>query len=418
MRIQVTRQKSIDIGGSKTPGGGIVGLDIETSSIAATEVRGNSKVTRTAIVPLPPGVVNEGEVEDADALSHALSEVFSQYKLSKTVRLGVANQRVVVRTLQLPLIEDEEELETAIRFQAQEHIPMPLDQAVLDHHVVSKSTGPEGERQMEVVAVAARRDMVTSLLGAMRKAGLRPIGIDLSAFGMIRALSGETTNGNGNGASPAEPTAFDAPAQDESAPTEEPGPYEEAPSEDSPEDTEATTAVEVPALPNDQLQTTTLYCYLGDVTNLAVARGTECLFTRVAPFGMENLAVELAESQSMPTEEARELLLEVGLEESVDFFDEDGASAVAAREGLQRGATKLADELRLSLDFYGAQENVPSIERVVVCGPGSTIPGLPDHIQNGLGLGIEPASPDALSDLDPEDAARLTVSYGLALGED
>src|SRR5947207_2750992 len=66
--------------------------------------------------------------------------------------------------------------------------PMPLDQAVLDHRVISRETGPEGDRQMEVLAVAARRDMITSLLEALRKAGLRPVGIDLSAFGMIRAL--------------------------------------------------------------------------------------------------------------------------------------------------------------------------------------------------------------------------------------
>jgi type IV pilus assembly protein PilM len=410
MKIQVTRNKSFDIGGTKSPGGGVVGLDIETSSIAATEVRGNSKVVRTAIVPLPPGVVNEGEVENAEALSDALSDLFSKYKLSKTVRLGVANQRVVVRTLHLPLIEDEDELETAVRFQAQEHIPMPLDQAVLDHHVVARTTGPEGERQMEVVAVAARRDMVTSLLGAMRKAGLRPIGIDLSAFGMIRALSNGTGNGNGNGVSSAEP-----PVQPEAAPADEPGPYEDtedAPAEESPDVPAA------PVLPGDQLATTTLYCYLGDVTNLAVARGSECLFTRVAPFGLESIAAEVVESQDIEAEDARDLLLEVGLEESVDFFDEEGANAVAAREALQRGATKLADELRMSLDFYGAQENVPSIEQVVVCGPGSMIPGLPSHVQTGLGLGIEVLSPDALRDLDPEDAARLTVSYGLALGED
>jgi type IV pilus assembly protein PilM len=415
MKIQVTRKKSIDIGGTKSSGGGIVGLDVETSSIAATEVRG-SKVVRTAIAPLPPGVVNEGEVEDAEALSEALSEVFKQYKLSNRVRLGIANQRVVVRTLRLPLIEDDEELETAVRFQAQEHIPMPLDQAVLDHHVVAQSTGPEGERQMEVVAVAARRDMVAALLGAMRKAGLSPIGIDLSAFGMIRALHGNDGSGNGNGAAPAE-----TPTQPEETPgqyEDAPGQYEDAPgeSEETPAE-EAPTVPEAPALPGDQLATTTLYCYLGDVTNLAVARGAECLFTRVAPFGMETMAAELAEGQDMSSEDARDLLLEVGLEESVDFFDEEGANAVAAREALQRGATKLGDELRLSLDFYGAQENVPSIERVVVCGPGSTIPGLPAHVQTGLGLGIDAASPDALGDLDPEDAARLTVSYGLALGE-
>jgi type IV pilus assembly protein PilM len=341
----------------------VVGLDIETGSIAATEIGGNGSgaITRTAISPLNPGVFNEGEVQDADALSEALRAHFSEHRLGKTVRLGIANQRVVVRTLQLPLIEDAKELDTAIRFRAQDQIPMPLEQAVLDHRVVSKGTGEEGERQMEVVAVAARRDMVASLLGAMRKAGLKPIGIDLSAFGMIRALDGQP-------------------------------------------------------VPEGEQALTTLYCYLGDITNLAVARGSQCLFTRVA-FGIESIASRLAERESMPLEEARESLMDVGLEDPIEDFNEESGPAGSVRETLEEGASKLIDELRVSLDYYGAQEGVPPIEQVIVCGPGSTVPGLPERIQVGLGLGIEARTPSALEHLEGEDAARLTVSYGLALGE-
>jgi type IV pilus assembly protein PilM len=347
-----------------------VGLDIESGSIAATEVKhnGSAAVSRTAIEPLAPGVVNEGEVQDLEALAAALRTLFSKNKLGKSVRLGVANQRVVVRTLRLPLIDNDEELDTAIRFQAAEHIPMPLDQAILDHHVVARETGAEGTRQMDVVTVAARRDMVASLLEALRSAGLRPVGIDLSAFGMIRALS---TDG---------PDAIEM---------DEPG---EAP-----------------------LALTTLYCHLGDITNLAVARGSQCLFTRIAPFGVENMAARVAESGLIDIEEAREWLLEVGLSDSLEDFEEDAELASATREALKEGASKLVDELRVSLEFYSAQEGAPPIERVVVCGPGATISGLPEHVQTGLGLGIESMSPPALAHLDEEDAARLTVSYGLAL---
>jgi type IV pilus assembly protein PilM len=346
----------------------IVGLDIETGSIAATEVRANGsrEISRTAIAPLQPGVVNEGEVLDAEALSKALREVFSQHKLGKAVRLGIANQRVVVRAMQLPLIEDEEEIDTAVRFRAQDQIPMPLDQAVLDHRIISRGTGPDGDRQMEVIAVAARRDMVSSLLEAMRNAGLQPVGIDLSAFGMIRALDSS------------------------------------------------------PALPVDgeegQVEATTLFCYLGDITNLAVARGGECLFTRVAPFGMESIAQRVAARDEVPLDDARDAMLDVGLEEPIDSFDGD-QSAKATREALEEGASKLVDELRLSLDFYSAQEGASGIDNVVLCGPGSSVPGLPERIQVGLGLGIEVMTPSALQGLDGEDAARLTVSYGLAIGD-
>jgi len=345
----------------------VVGLDIETGSIAATEVSANGSraVSRTAIAPLRPGIVNEGEVLDTDALSTELRAFFTHHKLANAVRLGIANQRVVVRTIQLPLIEDEEEIDTAVRFRAQEQIPMPLEQAVLDHRVVSRGTGPEGERQMDVVAVAARRDMIVSLLEALRKAGLRPLGIDLSAFGMIRALD----------VAPAPPADGE----------------------------------------EGQVQSTTLFCSLGDITNLAVARGGQCLFTRVSPFGMESVAERVAERESVAIEDARDAVLDVGLEEPMDAFEGD-KTAVAAREALEEGASKLVDELRLSLDFYSAQEGVPPIEQIVLCGPGSSVPGLPERIQVGLGLGIEAMTPAALHGLDREDAARLTVSYGLAIG--
>ncbi len=176
---------------SKSKPSSIVGLEIEAGSIAATEIKGNGSiaVTKTAIAPLDPGIVSEGEVHDAPALSGELKSFFAKNKLGKTVTLGVANQRVVVRTLRMPLIEDEKELDTAVRFQAQDHIPMPLDQAVLDHQVVARENGEGGDRHMDVVAVAARRDMVNGLIAALRKAGLKPASIDLSAFGMIRALT-------------------------------------------------------------------------------------------------------------------------------------------------------------------------------------------------------------------------------------
>jgi len=346
----------------------VVGLDIESGSIAATEVSTNNgrAVGKTAIVPLEAGVIREGDIQDPDALSRALKDAFGHHKLNRSVRLGIANQRVVVRTLELPLIEDPEELGTAIRFRAQDEIPMPVDEAVLDHHVIGKRDGPDGNRLMDVLVVAARRDMVFSLLQAMRAAGLQPVGIDLSAFGMIRALD----------------RAGDAQAE-----------------------------------LGDVAPTTTLYCHLGDITNLAVARGGECVFTRVSPFGIETVAERLASREGISIDRAQESLAEVGLEEELDLFGDDQKGVEAAREVLEEGASKLIDELSMSMDFYAAQDGVTPVERVVICGAGSTIAGLPERIQLGLGLGISFELPPALSHMDQEDAARLTVSYGLALAE-
>jgi type IV pilus assembly protein PilM len=356
---------------SRTKSRSLVGLDIEAGSVAATEVttNGSTSVSHFGVAPLGPGVFREGEVADAAALGAALKDLFAQHKLSKSVRVGVANQRIAVRTLQLPAIEDRGELETAIRFQAQDHIPMPLEQAVLDWQVVSRGTGESGEPRMEVVAVAARRDMLTGVLEAVKAAGLKAMGIDVSAFGMIRALVGDT------------PVV---------APVDE---VEGAP-------------VPMPAR---------LYCNLGDVTNLAVARASACVFTRVSPFGVEGVAQKLAERRQLTLEHAREWLAHVGLEQPVESVEGDRETVSAARDALIEGASKLADELRLSLDYYAAQEGTVAVESAVACGPGTTIPGLVHAIQSELGLAFEVGRPRALSHLDEASAARLTLSYGLAL---
>ena len=353
----------------------VVGLDIESSSAAATQltVNGSVQVGATHVAPIQAGAVDDGEVLDPELLGASLSTLFSQGKLPKDVRIGVANQRLAMRVLRLPLIEDPKELETAIRFQAQDELPMPIDQAVLDFQVLRGSTDEDGSRQIDVSVVAARRDMVAGFMEAARHAGLRPIGIDLSAFGLIRALAsngpGAPAAGNGDGAPDAE-----------SAP-----------------------------LP------TLLYCNLGDLVNLAVARGNICTFARVAPFGLGAIANSLAGRHGLTSDHARQWLSHVGLQSPVEELDGDPETVAATRDALELGASKLADELRLSLDFYSNQVGATPVEGVVFCGGGAAIPGLAQQLGQGIGVGFTTARPTALAHLDDATAARLTVSYGLAL---
>ena len=389
---------------SLTKNKSIVGLDIEVGSVAATELRvnGSVEVVGHGVVPLDPGAVREGEVADPEALAEALKELFSEHKLSRNVRLGIANQRVAVRTLRLPALDDDE-LETAIRFQAQDHIPMPLEQAVLDWQVVGHVNGESGQRQVDVVAVAARRDMLTAVMDALRKAGLRPAGIDHSAFGMIRALSG------------AEMTAVGA-SEYVSAPAGAPA-YADTPVQ-APADAGAHAAVAVAEAPTTVAAAppaaAKLYCNLADVTNLAVAHDGACRFTRISAFGIEGIAQKLAERCQLTLEHSRQWLVHVGLADELDRIDGDPETVAAAREALTEGAGKLADELRVSLEFYGAQEEAIPVEGIVACGPGTIIPGLPEHLQSALGRPFEIGRPRGLAGFDDATAARLTLAYGLA----
>ncbi len=376
----------------------VVGLDIEAGSVAAAEASANGTVAlgKFGVVPLGAGIFREGEVTDPAALGETLKQLFSQSKLSKTVRVGLASQRVAVRTLRLPRIDDHAELETAIRFQAQDHIPMPLEHAVLDWQVVGHSEGESGERYVDVVAVAARRDMLGGLMQALNAAGLRPVGIDLSAFGMIRALAGQPHRpvDAEEGGAPGPAEAPDLPAAGL--------PYAEV----------SEPASEVPVQGPARL-----YCNLGDVTNLAVARGSTCLFTRISPFGVEGIAQKLAERRELTLEHARQWLVHVGLERPLEEIEGEDETVSAARDALAEGAARLVDELRLSLEYYAAQEGAVPVDGVVACGPGTTIPGLAERLQRDLGQRLEVGMPRALTQLDGPTAARLTLSFGLALEE-
>jgi len=295
---------------------GSIGLDIDGRYLAAAQVNGG-RVTRCASQNLPEGLVRDGEVSDPEALGQHLKSFASAAGLPRNVRLGVANQQIVVRVVELPRIEDDKQRDAAVRFQASEAIAMPLDEAVLDHQIAGFTTAPDGTPRMQVVLVAARRKMIETLLEAVKAAGLKAEGVDLDAFALVRALAVDTEE----------------------------------------EDPRAR-----------------VFCHLGGVTNLAVAVGTNCFFTR--PLSA--------------------------------IWDEEDAGS------------RLADEIRLSIDYYMTQPQAKPVGEVVLSGPGSVDGQLVESLETQLGMPVQVPAPLGVLDgsvLGPtEDPHRYTVAAGLSLG--
>jgi len=338
-----------------------VGLEIEPSAVYAASVtlNGSLAVKVAAFAPLEAGVVRDGEVTDVEALSEVLRALWAENKdLPKRVRIGIANQKIVVRVLELPPISDPKQLEAAVRFQAQDQIPMPLDAAVLDFQVLDVIDTPDGPRQ-RVVLVAARRDMVDRVLLAARNAGLRVEALDLAAFGMVRALAG--TDGSA-------------------------------------------------------LDDTVLYLGIGGLTNLAVAEGTTCTFTRVVGGGIEALAVELAERRGLTLEHSRGWLGHVGLDTPLDEIEGDALILEEARTILADGVRRIAGEVRNTVDFHLSQGTQGGgATRCVLTGAAAAVPGFAAALGHELALpvvvGTVAGAPEALG------AQRFSVAAGLAVEE-
>jgi type IV pilus assembly protein PilM len=336
----------------------LVGLDIDATGIVAASVavNGRVRVEHVGVMALEPGIIRDGEVADVDGLAAALRALYRANKgLDKRVRVGLANQKIVVRVVDLPYLEDAKEIEAAVRFHAQDQLPMPLEHAVVDYQQLEVVTDETG-RRLRVLLVAARREMVERVLAALRAAGLKPEGVDLSAFAMVRALCRTG-------------------ADDENV----------------------------------------LYLSIGGVTNLAVAQGSACTFARASGSGIEALAIELAERSALTLEHAHGWLAHVGVEAPMETVSGDAEIVAQTRRILLEGVRRIAADVRSSLDYHGMHDEAGSVSRAVMTGPATGIPGFAAALCSELGMPVEHGVVDgAPSGLAP---GRVTVAAGLALEE-
>jgi type IV pilus assembly protein PilM len=401
--------------GRNSGGRDLVGLDIQPGFVAAVQARVNGSILaeRAELRPLGADTMRDGEVLDHEALAEVLRDLFADSGLSKRVRIGVANQRTVLRTLELPPVTDPKELAAAVTFQAQDQVPMPLNNAVLDFHPLGIIDTPAGPRQ-RVVLVAAQRDMIEHLVAAVRAAGLTPEGVDLSAFALIRSL------------------------------------YRPEP--------EQTGRV--------------LYLNVDGLTNLAIAEGKICRFTRVVGSGLEGMAVELAERRGIALTDARALLAAVDLNVSApaehldaseietpaaeqdDYVTEDSSSRedegadshdnfeigqgfeeqavevqpVEVNPGaydaevwnvLENGIREISGEVRNSLDFHRSQEGGGEVSHVVLSGAAEEIPGFTESLQTALGVEVRAETVGVVDERlgDSVSTHRLAIATGLATVE-
>ena len=178
----------------------VVGLDIGTTAVRAAEVsvrRGEVVLERIGQAGLPDGVVVDGEVIEPGAVAIAIKDLWRRTRISsRRVIIGVANQRVVVRLVDVPWMQPNE-LRSSLAFQAGDYLPIPVDQTELDYAVIGEHEAVGGQRLLRVLLVAAQKEMLAGHLQAVRLAGLRPEGIDLNPIALLRSLGPVAGFGDG-----------------------------------------------------------------------------------------------------------------------------------------------------------------------------------------------------------------------------
>jgi type IV pilus assembly protein PilM len=306
-----------------------------------------------------------GEIRDPDALGEALKRFFELHKLPKRgIRLGLANNRIGVRVFEIDGVTDPQQLDNAIRFRAEEVLPIPLDEAVLDYVVLEDEPREDGTSVKRILLVVAYREVVDRYLQACRVAGLQVVGIDLEAFALLRSL--------------------EAPADRDAA----------------------AGALVAVAIGHDR-------------TTIAVSNGRLCEFTRVLDWGGWSLNVAIARELDKAPSEVEGIKRQLSLARDTEVEGLTSEQVTKVRSAVQRALDAFTRELVASLHFYQAQPGALGIGEVVLTGGAAHMDGLPEAVGQLVGVPIRLGDPFKRVKVGPNiahDIQHGSVAVAIGLG--
>lgn len=166
----------------------VIGLDIGSGFIKVVEVDHSGdqpEVVRVAMRPLLPDAIVEGEIMDYGLVSDAVSGLFSEIGLKgAAVVTAVGGHDVIIKKIEMDRMK-EGDARKVIKWEAEQHVPFDIKSVEIDFQIVD----PEGDgMQMEVLLVAAKRELVDNKVGLLQDAGVEPIVIDVDAFALHNAF--------------------------------------------------------------------------------------------------------------------------------------------------------------------------------------------------------------------------------------
>jgi type IV pilus assembly protein PilM len=167
----------------------VIGLDIGTSAIKLVHLRPTSKgyqLVNLGIAPIPPQTIVEGSIMDATLVTDAIRGVMKERKVKvRDVAMAVSGHSVIVKKISIPETPPEE-LAESIRWEAEQHIPFDIEEVNLDYQVLDPDETTE-KGKMNVLLVAAKREIISEYTSLVVDAGLHPVIVDLDVFALENA---------------------------------------------------------------------------------------------------------------------------------------------------------------------------------------------------------------------------------------
>lgn len=342
----------------------VVGLDIGSRAIKLVqikELKGKYILQKFGIKPLEPEVIVDGTVMDAGRVIDAIKELIHEQGVrNKNVALSVSGHAVIVKKINLPQTPDDQ-MEAKVKEAAEQYIPFDINEVNLDWFILNPAeTTEDGQTQMAVLLVAAKKDKVNELTEIARGAGLIPKVLDVDAFAI------ENMYGINYEAKPEELVAL----------------------------------VNVGA----------------SVMNVNIVKGNASVFTRDIAVGGHRYAEALQRDLGITAEEAeaaQQGKLKEGLDATTVKGIVDGINAEVASE-----IARTVDY------FKSIGTDAADVTKIVLCGGCAKVAGLAEQLTERMGVPVEVANPFGQVDITQggfdqaalaEVAPQAAVGVGLAI---
>jgi type IV pilus assembly protein PilM len=339
----------------------IVGLDIGTSALRAVELvvdHGTRPVIEAfGQVGLPPGAVVGGEIRDPSQVTAALRRLWREGGFKETkVHVGVAGLRAITREMELPPLPPDE-LNDAVRLQADDVVPFPIEQASISSSVIARTTDNDGMPLVRVLVAAAHRELIDGVVRAIEDAGLEPVEIDLDTAALSRAFSITPSS----------------------------------------KETEAIVSVGA------------------GLTMVVVHRAGALQFVRTIDIGGDTVTRSISSALDLPMIDAEQLKRTLG-RPGLSPQDEE-----IAKEAVAPVVSELVSEIHNSIRYYSSLPGREPPSRVLMTGGGARTTGLVEQLRRGLDIPVEEATPLAFVDttrlpLSQTEAFSINPTVAVPIG--
>ncbi|KFE63617.1 type IV pilus assembly protein PilM [Hyalangium minutum] len=345
-----------------------LGLDIGSTSVKMILLKEQRKrgevgyaLQSFGMKPLPPEAIVDGALMNSTAIVQAVQELMNELKIkSKEVAIGVSGHSVIIKKIQMPRMS-QEELEESIQWEAEQYIPFDVKDVNIDTQILDAGAN-DATGQMDVLLVAAKKDMINDYTTVVSEAGLAPVVVDVDAFAVQNMFSAN----------------YDLPEK----------------------------------------ETVVLINAGASVVNINIISNGITVFTRDVTIGGNQFTEEIQKQLNVSYEQAE--VMKIG----GNSQDADAVVPQDVERVLTSVAEQVAGEIQRSLDFYAGTAADANFSKVYLSGGTAKIPALFKTIETRVGVPVEILNPFRKIEVDNRKfdpafimdvAPMAAVAVGLAL---